>query len=363
MQDEILNSIGSFTDTQRRSVITLLFKGVEPEDLKNWRPVSLLCTDYKIVSKAIANRLKTVMGTIIDEDQTCCVPGRSIFENLYLIRDLIRYTNQLGIKAYIVTVDQEKAFDRVDRQFLFRVLQRMNFGPTFRRWIRTMYTDSETCILVNGYLTRTFTTTRGVRQGCSASMALYDIFEEPLAEDIRSDDEIKGIPLPGTQIKALTSLYADDNTFCILTLKCLLALFSHFPAFERATGARIKPTKTQGLCLGGARPLMEEDIPIQWANLTGLTILGMDFFTDQLQTTNHNWTIIKNKIIEFTERTKNRKLALKGKVLVLNMDGLAKMWYMATVLPVPDWEDQSLEGTLFKFLWDLPEGKENGPVG
>ena len=102
----------------------------------------------------------------------------------------------------------------------------------------------------------------------------------------------------------------------------------------------------------------------EWANLTGLTILGMDFFTDQLQTTNHNWTIIKNKIIEFTERTKNRKLSLKGKVLVLNMDGLAKMWYMATVLPVPDWEDQSLEGTIFKFLWDLPEdGKEKGPVG
>ena len=128
MQDIILNTIGCLSNSQRRSVITLLFKKGDPEVLNNWRPVSLNCMDYKIISKSIANRLKTVLGTVIDPDQTCGIPGRNNFEHLYLVRDLIRYTDQLGIKGYIIRVDQEKAFDRVDRQFLYRVMEKM--GPT-----------------------------------------------------------------------------------------------------------------------------------------------------------------------------------------------------------------------------------------
>ena len=363
MQDIILNTIGCLTDSQRRSVITLLFKKGDPEDLANWRPVSLNCTDYKIISKAIANRLKTVLGTVIHPDQTCGIPGRNIFENLYLVRDIIRYTNQLGIKGYIISVDQEKAFDRVDRQFLYKVLHKMDFGPNFIRWVKILYTDSEACVLVNGYLTRTFPTTRGARQGCALSMQLYDVFEEPVAEEIRSDEDIKGIPLPGTQLTALQNLYADDKNFFLLTLISLYRLFHHFDIFERATGARIKPSKTQGLCLGGARPFHEQDIPVEWRDDLGLLILGIYFFTDQLRTTNFNWTKIKINLTEFIQRTKNRKLSLKGKVINLNMVALAKLWYLSTVFPIPQWELQSTEELIFKYLWDIPEDSDKkGPV-
>ena len=86
MQETLLNIVGRCTDTQRKSVITLLFKGGDPKNLDNWRPVSLLCTDYKIMSKIIANRLKNVLGLVINEDQTCAIPGRSIFSNLFLTR-------------------------------------------------------------------------------------------------------------------------------------------------------------------------------------------------------------------------------------------------------------------------------------
>ena len=105
------------------------------------------------MSKAIAMRLKNVLGIVINEDQTCCIPGRCIFSNLYLIRDLITYTNQKGMKGYIISIDQEKAFDRVDRHFLFDVFEKMNFGPLFSRWIKALYNQSESCVLVNGHMT------------------------------------------------------------------------------------------------------------------------------------------------------------------------------------------------------------------
>ena len=86
--------------------------------VKNWRPISLLNTDYKLASKVITERLKRVMQSIVHKDQTCGVVGRSIFSNLQLIRDtldMIDKTNETGI---LVTLDQEKAFDRVDHDFL-----------------------------------------------------------------------------------------------------------------------------------------------------------------------------------------------------------------------------------------------------
>lgn len=351
MQDLFLNHLGILSDTQRKSIITLLYKGGIAEDLKNWRPVSLLCTDYKIMSKVIATRLKNVLGIVINEDQTCSIPGRCIFSNLYLIRDLITYTNQKGMKGYIISIDQEKAFDTVDRQFLYDVFNKLNFGPNFLRWIKALYNHSESCVLVNGYMTRFFETTRGVRQGCSTSSEYYDVFQEPMVETIRQNEHINGIPLPGTKEEALASLYADDNTYFILNLLSLLHLFHTFSNFEAATGARVKPSKTKGLCLGGAKPLLENNIHIEWVNDTGLQSLGIIFFTDIERTSDKNWSILIPELEKFITRTKHRKLSLKGKITNLNMAGLAKFWYCASVLPFRQELRSQVEDLIFQDLW------------
>ena len=102
-------------------------------------PISLLNTDYKLASKVITERLKRVMQLIVHKDQTCRVVGRSIFSNLQLIRDtldMIDKTNKTGI---LVTLDQEKAFDRVDHDFLMRVLLKFGFGPSFRGRVSLFY--------------------------------------------------------------------------------------------------------------------------------------------------------------------------------------------------------------------------------
>ena len=81
--------------TWNQAIISLISKQTEKlNSLKYWRPISLLCTDYKILTKILANRLKQILPDIISQEQNCSIPQRTIFNNLFLIRDLIKYQKE-----------------------------------------------------------------------------------------------------------------------------------------------------------------------------------------------------------------------------------------------------------------------------
>jgi hypothetical protein len=159
----------------RRAVLTLLPKKGDTCEVKNWRPVSLLCTDYKIISKALANRLRDVMDQVVHVDQSYCVPGRSIRDNIVLIRDYLDISNSLDLQLGFISLDQEKAFDRVEHQYLWKVLEAFGFSPGFIAMIRVLYSGVESVLKVNAGLSAPFSIGRGIRQGCSVSGMLYSI--------------------------------------------------------------------------------------------------------------------------------------------------------------------------------------------
>ena len=165
---------GDLHDSMKASVTRLIYKKKgDIKDLKNWRPISLLNVDYKICSKAIALRLSKVLHNLVDPDQTCSVPGRSISANLTLLRDLLDYIERTNETGILVSLDQEKAFDRVYRTFLLNLLSHFGFGPDFLKWIRTFYSGANMRIILNGRLTGPIALHRGVRQGDPLSPLLY----------------------------------------------------------------------------------------------------------------------------------------------------------------------------------------------
>ncbi|KAK3544078.1 hypothetical protein QTP86_001147 [Hemibagrus guttatus] len=118
---EVLNdsvNVGQLPLSCRRAVLTLLPKKGDLTHLKNWRPVSLLCTDIKLLSKALASRLTKVMEQITHQDQSYCVP------------------------------DQEKAFDRVEHEYLWKVLETFGFNPGFIAMIRVLYCEIESVLKI-----------------------------------------------------------------------------------------------------------------------------------------------------------------------------------------------------------------------
>ena len=157
--------------------------------------------DYKICSKAFSTRLSKVLEVIVETDQTCSVPWQSISSNLNLVRDTINYIERTNETGILISLDQEKAFDRVDRTFLSNLLMHFGFGPSFCNWIATLYRGASMRILVNDWLTDKVELHRGVRQGDSLSPMLYIPCVEVLACKIRNSPQIEGFLLPGARGK------------------------------------------------------------------------------------------------------------------------------------------------------------------
>ena len=126
-------------DSMTTSLTRLIFKKTDDvRDLKNWRQISLINVDYKICSKAITLRLSKVLASTVSPDQTCSFPRRSILSNVTLLRDVLDYIDRTGKTGILISLDQEKAFDRVDHSFLLSLLERFGFGPDFINWVKTL---------------------------------------------------------------------------------------------------------------------------------------------------------------------------------------------------------------------------------
>ena len=118
--------------------------------LKNWRPISLLNTDYKILARVLTIRLKSVIDKIIHTDQNGYIKGRNIAYNIRLIQDVIDKFENDNTEGAIVFLDFHKAFDTVNHNFLHQVLGKFNFGQSFIKWVKTMYNKAECCLSNNG---------------------------------------------------------------------------------------------------------------------------------------------------------------------------------------------------------------------
>ena len=147
---------GHFPISLRSGVITLLFKKGDRLNPANWRPITLLNVDYKINARALAASLLKVIHHVVGPDQTCEVPDRVIGENVALLRDLAHYCEVTNFPATILSLDQEKAFDRMDWSFLFSTLYKIGFGDSFIKWIRLLYKNHCCSVMVNGHISPFF---------------------------------------------------------------------------------------------------------------------------------------------------------------------------------------------------------------
>ena len=181
-----------FSVSQRQAIINLsliyLF-------IKNWRPISLLNVDYKIASKALAERLKKILPVLISHEQTAYVNGRFICETGRLISDLIEVSDVFNINGFLVTMDIEKAFDSLNHSFLLAVLKKFGFGTSFINWIETILNKPESCVISSGKTIQYFQLNRGARQGDPISAYLFILVMEVLFTLIKNNEKIQGLDI------------------------------------------------------------------------------------------------------------------------------------------------------------------------
>ena len=143
---------GSLSISQRRGIITLVPKGdTNLTDLTNWRPISLLNVDYKILSKLLAMRVEKYLPNLIHTDQTGFVKGRYKGQNIRLLSDVMDYADYKTLPGILLFVDFEKAFDTLEWNFITKTLEVFNFGPKFRNWFSILYNGTQSSVLNGGY--------------------------------------------------------------------------------------------------------------------------------------------------------------------------------------------------------------------
>ena len=191
-----------------------------------------------------------------------------------------------------LSIDQ--AFDRVDHAFLQRVLDKFGFGPNFRKWIETLYSDRTAHFLNDGFRTLAVRLKRGLLQGCPLSFILYVLIAQVLSASIRSNDQINGFELPVCTAskkqkvpKLLTSSYADDTTLFLNpgkgSINSLHNIFHLFSIYEKATGAKFNESKTTATFFGpGHFGYITDLFQLNWkdAEGEGIKILGITWYKD-----------------------------------------------------------------------------------
>ncbi|KAJ3605908.1 hypothetical protein NHX12_027951, partial [Muraenolepis orangiensis] len=258
---------GSMPVSYRRAVITLLPKKGNLQDIKNWRPVSLLCVDYKLLSKAFATRLGRAVEQVIHRDHTYCVPGTSMVYNVHLIRDVLEVSSSLGINTGLISLDQEKAFDRIEHSFIWKVMEKFGFSAGFIAKIKVLYNKIESVLKFNGGLCAPFRVCRGVWQGCALSGMLYALSLEPLNK-IRS--KLQGLFLPGFNGNMVLSVYADDVVVFVRDQKDTDILVDIVRDFSSALAARVNWKKSEALAV---EPLIHKArLDVSSSETPGLTV-------------------------------------------------------------------------------------------
>ena len=230
----------------------------------------------------------------ISLEQNCSVYQRTIFNNLFLIRDLIKYTTEKN-KFYLLQIDQEKAFNKIDRPFLFKTIEKLGLPKTFMNFIEILYKHNTSMIINNGFLSKNIPMSRRLRQGCPLSLPLYVIQSEITTQNINKDPNILGLAIHNQKEQLKLSQYADDSNFFLKNENSVKNVITYFQKLQKATGSTIKYEKTTVLPINTTECTnLPKEVKIK-QRYQFVKILGTQYNENLQEAHRQNWTNIIQK--------------------------------------------------------------------
>ncbi len=344
----------------------------------NYRPITLLNTDYKLLSKALAVRLADIAPNLIHRAQAGFVPGRKIHNHTQLARLMTTWAEANDMNGAIVALDQEKAYDKIAHDYLWKVLERFGIPHAFISLVKSLYGNAATAVMINGILSKPYRIYRGVRQGDPLSCLLFDLAIEPLSAMIRKSN-IKGFNIPKCEEVLKAVLFADDTTVYLNSQDDFRTLQAVLDTWCSAAKARFNIGKTEIIPIGN--PAYREEMAEtyrstgMWKNYPrnihvahdgeAVRILGGFFGNNVCQV--GVWTLVLTKLVamrpplmKVIERWKTGHATVQGKKHVVQMIVGGITQFLTTVQRMPDAIQQRLNRITRGYLWD---DRYNTPVG
>lgn len=227
------------------ATIVLLPKTVTAESLKDFRPISLIHSFAKLITKTPAIRLSKHNGNLISSAQSAFIKRRCIQDNFMYVRNLARAYHRTKTPALLFKLDISKAFDTVSWEYVLDMLENRGFSPRWREWITLLFRTAHSTVLLNGVAGMTINHARGFRQGDPLSPYLFILAIDTIQKvlDLATEEGVLS-PLRGRHARLRLSLYADDAVIFLNPVQAEVeALFHILDNFGWATGLQLNLTK------------------------------------------------------------------------------------------------------------------------
>ena len=343
----------------RESVIILLYKKGCPLDPRNYRPIALLSVIAKLLSGIHNTRLKRLLTYIVPPEQTGFIPKRSITENITLLHDALYFTKRHHPSAIILSLDFQKAYDRVQWPVLLAVLKEIGFGPRWLTIVSALYNNRTAKLCVNGELSPSFDIQRGVLQGDPLSPALFILQCMPLYIKLNNARQRHGIPLPHGPPAPVATFYADDTNLLAKSPSSAVSLYQIAEWFCINSGAKLHPDKCIAIAAGPTMPNLPNGIKILDPS-QHTTILGIPMGTNVTQQQQSTNSIIK--LIHRCNSWANVARTIEGRVTIARAIILSTVWYVLGALPTDKIVTNKLQRAINNFLHGASTTEWNGPT-
>lgn len=316
-----------------------LFKGsarivppLDPTDVQNYRPITLLNTDYRLLGRILSSRATSILSSCIPSSHTAFLPGRLMGDNILLLQllpsvlKLNSRESPLASSGVIAFLDFKKAYDTVDRSFLLQLMGAFGFGEGMIKWYRTLLTETYTAASVNGHVSASALLDGGIRQGGCESCGGY--LPVPAAlECVLSTCEVVGLKVTADGM-LYGDYFADDGHILLRSLDPSdIALFkAKMHTFALATNQHLNLSKTKLLPIGQVPrhlPSSVEGLSI----VSSATSLGIDFTNDITPPSDEAWTELITKAEEKYQLISNLHLSPFGRSLAAGTYGTSKLFH------------------------------------
>ena len=333
-------------------IIKLKHKRGDRRDGDNYRPLTLLNVDLKIITKIFAWRLKPILAKVLHQTQYA-QPGKQIFELNCLIRDLFDEMEEGNQDCFFIQCDFYKAFDSVDQNFLFECLEKMNFPESFIDFLKCLYKNAVSKIMINGHLSKVIKVDRGSRQGDPISLYIFIIVLNPLLWFLNNQAQ-QGIhaliPYKTRSTKSyFAQAYADDMNFVTTSFTTVLRTFRIIEQYKKVSGLTINLGKTYGRFYDKNSVIDIEHLPLRYNNWNrNMIILGVPYgdkdFIEQV------WKNVMGDVTKSLSSYSEISHTFDAKAIITKTLVLPKISYIATTLDIPKKIQTQVDNLVLNFV-------------
>ncbi|PNX71244.1 ribonuclease H, partial [Trifolium pratense] len=350
---------GFFPSSLNETNICLIPKCENPTTMKDLRPISLCNVLYKMISKLLANRLKSCLDKCVSEEQSAFIEGRSILDNALIAIEVIHALKRRtrGLKGELaLKIDISKAYDKVDWGFMRGMLERLGFSNTWIHWMMLCVSSVNYSVLVNFEKVGPIVPGRGLRQGDPLSPYLFLLVTEGLTKLIHkslASGELHGVKICRGAPSVSHLLFADDCfLFCRATVAETELLMKILKTYEEASGQEINLAKSEVFFSRNLSAADQEDLSkimgVRHVLGTG-NYLGLPSMVGRKK--KHIFAFLKDRIWKRINAWRGRSLSRAGKEVMIKSVLQAIPSYVMSVYLLPDGVIKDIERMMNSFWW------------